>query len=460
MNESTLSRRELIAGSIAASTLSSSRPAGAAPARKPNVLVLLMDDLGCHDLGVLGAKDLLTPNIDSLGASGARFTTWYSNAPVCAPARTALQTGRYPIRAGMPTNGLNLPASEILIPALLKPAGYATAALGKWHLGDTPDTVPNAKGYDYYYGFHAGCTDYFSHRYYWGEPRTVNYHDLWRNREEIFEDGQYLTERIAEEAVQFLEAHRAQPFFLYAAFNAVHYPMHAPRKYVERFPQLAPERRMYAAMLSAADDGIGRILDTLDKTGQRDNTLIFFLGDNGATTEARAGLGQKTATAGSNAPFRGHKFSVFDGGMHVPGIMSWPGTIPKGQTIRELVMTADILPTACAAAGVDPPRDRTIDGRNILNVAASGANSPHEILFWANGKQLAVRRGRWKLVMDGITYDGTPDGRQPLQGDDALFLSDLENDPGETTNLRHQNSDLVDELSTLARRWRDEVTQK
>ncbi len=449
------SRRQILAGSIAASALAAKGrgQTGAASRGKPNVVVILMDDLGCHDLGVLGATDVKTPNIDALAQSGARFVNWYSNAPVCAPARSALQTGRVPVRAGVPTNGMPLPPSERTIPSLLKPAGYATALIGKWHLGDTPDTVPNARGYDYFYGFHAGCVDYFSHRFYWGEPRTPNYHDLWRNREEIFDDGQYLTERIAQEAVEFIEAKAGGPFFLCTTFNAVHYPMHAPRKYVERFPDLAPERRMYAAMLSAADDGVGRILAALERTGQRENTLVFFLGDNGATTEKRAGLNRESASAGKNTPFRGFKFSVFDGGMHVPGLMSWPGTIPKGQTIHEVVMTADILPTICAAAGVNLPADRVIDGRNALPIAVSGAPSAHDAVYWANGHQLAVRQGKWKLVIDGIVYDGTPEGNKPLQGDDAVFLSNLDDDPGESRNLRHEHPEIVDRLSTAAHQW-------
>jgi arylsulfatase A-like enzyme len=233
--------------------------------------------------------------------------------------------------------------------------------------------------------------------------------------------------------------------------------MHAPQKYVERFPGLPRERQMYAAMLSAADDGIGQILAALERTGARENTLIFFAGDNGATTEARAGLGQKPATAGSNSPFRGFKFSVFDGGMHVPGVVSWPGVIPAGQLNHELVMTADVLPTVCRAAGGPLPSDRTIDGRDMLPVAASGAKSPHGIVFWANGQQLAVRREKWKLVINGITYDGSESGRQPLQGDDALFLSNLEEDPGESRNLRHQHPELVDELAGLAHQWRETV---
>src|SRR6478736_3696844 len=172
-----MTRRTLLTGA-AALQLARSQAASS----KPNVMVILMDDLGCRDLGIYGAADLKTPHIDSLARSGCVFDNWYSNAPVCAPARAALMTGRYPFRAGMPTNGLNLPTRETLIPALLKPAGYATAAVGKWHLGNTPDTVPNARGFDYFYGFHSGCVDYYSHRYYWGEPRVPNYHDLWRNR--------------------------------------------------------------------------------------------------------------------------------------------------------------------------------------------------------------------------------------------------------------------------------------
>jgi arylsulfatase A-like enzyme len=454
-----LSRREMLAGTMAASGIAAASKASARVSGKPNVLVILMDDLGLHDLGFLGATDLKTPNIDSLVRSGARFTNWYSNAPVCAPARAALQTGRVPLRAGVPNNGTPLPPTERTIPSLLKPAGYRTALIGKWHLGDTPDTVPNARGYDYFYGFHAGCTDYYSHRFYWGDPRIPNYHDLWRNRDEIFEDGQYLTERIGDEAVQFIEG-GPEPFFLCTTFNAVHYPMHAPRKYVGRFPGLGQERQMYAAMLSAADDSIGRILGAIDRAGQRQNTLVFFLGDNGATTEKRAGLHGQIATAGKNSPFRGYKFSVFDGGMHVPGVMSWPGTIPAGQTIHEIVMTADILPTACAVAGVDAPKDRVIDGRNALPIAASGAKSTHETIFWANGHQLAVRRGKWKLVIDGIVHDGTQEGNKPLTGEDALFLSDLDQDPGESHNLRHEQPELLDQLSTAAHQWLEEVKGK
>ena len=457
MSESAkLSRRTLLGSTLIASELLSERPTPVAN-QKPNVLVILFDDLGVTDFGYLGASDLKTPNIDKLAAGGTVCRNWYSNAPVCAPARAALMTGRSPIRAGVSNNGLPLQQREKTIATMLKASGYDTALLGKWHLGSTPDTVPNAHGFDYFYGFHEGCVDFYSHRFYWGEPNRANFHDLWRNREEIFEDGSYLTERIGEEAVAFIHRKRESPWFIYTAFNAVHYPMHAPKKYVERFPNLEPERRMYAAMLAAADDEIGRILDTLERSGQRQNTLIFLLGDNGATTEKRAGLNQQPATAGHNRPFRGYKFSTFDGGMHVPAIVNWPGRVPAGQQNKEIFMTADILPTVCGVTGASLPNNRRIDGRDVWGVLTAGERSPHEYVAWTSGPQLAIRKGKWKLVLNGIVHDGTPDGEKPLTGEDAVFLSNVEQDPGESHNLRRDNPTVVDELQTLLSEWRKGV---
>lgn len=446
-----LTRRTLLGGALAATQ---GRPADSS---KPNVIVILFDDLGVHDLGYLGASDLKTPNIDKLAAGGTVCRNWYSNAPVCAPARSSLMTGRCPLRAGVTGNGVPLRPSEITIASLLNAQGYLTALTGKWHLGSTADTVPNAHGFDYFYGFHEGCVDYYSHRYYWGEPRRVNFHDLWRNRDEIFDDGKYLTERIGEEAAAFIEKSRPGPFFLYTAFNAVHYPMHAPQKYLARFPNLPPERRLYAAMLAAADDAVGEMLAALERSGQRENTLIFLLGDNGATTERRAGLNQNVATAGRNTPFRGYKFSTFDGGMHVPALVNWPGRIPAGKTIDKVVMTADILPTICHLTGATPPQDRTLDGRNIWPVLTEGAPSPHEFVAWAEGPQLAIRKGDWKLVLRGVVHDGTPAGEKPLEGEDAVFLSRLDEDPGESRNLRREHPEIADELQTLLEKWRREV---
>jgi arylsulfatase A-like enzyme len=443
----TPSRRAFIGAAAAALA----GPASAASSDRPNVIVIVMDDLGCHDLGYLGASDLATPNIDALAHSGMIFRNWYSNAPVCAPARSSILSGRFPARAGVPNNGSALPRQVPTIASVLKAAGYRTGAIGKWHLGSTDETCPNAHGFDYFYGFHSGCVDYYSHRFYWGEPRTVNYHDLWRNRTEIFEDGQYLTERIADEAAQFILQNRDQPFFAYVAFNAPHYPMHAPEKYRSRFASLAPERQTYAAMIAAADDGVGRIRRALEQSGQRENTLLFFVGDNGATTEKRAGLNQRYAAAGDNAPFKGFKFSLFDGGMHVPGFVSWPARIRGGAVTSELAMSMDILPTICRAAGAVRPSG--VDGLDLLDVLTDGAKSPHAALYWSQGGQLAIRRGPWKLVENGRLYDRTPEGSQPLAGDDAIWLSHLVDDPGESRNLRHANARLADELLTELHQW-------
>lgn len=444
-----LNRRQILMA--APSAAFAQRPSSRSEA--PNVIVIVADDLGCRDLGCFGASDLQTPNLDALAAGGSRWTNWYSNAPVCAPSRASILTGRYPSRAGVPTNGLALLPEQKTIATLLKGKGYATGAIGKWHLGSTAETRPNAHGFDYFYGFLSGCVDFYSHRFYWGEPKQVNYHDLWRNKAEIYEDGQYLTERITAETVQFIEKNRVAPFFAYVAYNAPHYPMHAPARYLERFSKLEPERQVYAAMIAAVDDGIGEIRRTLDRLGLAKDTLILFVGDNGATTEKRAGIGQNYATAGDNAPYRGFKFSLFDGGTHVPAIVSWPARIRGGQTVREVGMSMDILPTILDAAGVSLPAGYSVDGSSILNIAAAGGKTPHNAIFWTQGGQLAVRRGDWKLVLQGRTYDRSPDGGKPLPGDDSVFLSNLADDPGETKNLRRVHPNLVDELSTLAHNW-------
>jgi len=467
MPDSNMTRRDFLTSAFStalAATLASSsidtQKAEAAPVKKkPNLVVILFDDLGCKDLNCLGAKDLLTPNIDKLANEGTVLRNWYSTSPMCSPARASLLTGRSPIRCGVPDLSHPLPVREITLADILKKEGYATGITGKWHLGDAPDRVPNSRGFDYFYGFTAGCVDYYSHRYYWGEPHIVNYHDLWRNREEIFEDGEYLTERIGDEACQFIAHHRNDPFFLYVPFNAVHYPMHAPKKYVERFPHLDKERQMYAAMLSAADDAVGKIVNMLEKSGVRENTMIVLSGDNGATRERRAGLNQKVPTAGVNLPYRGFKFSDFDGGMHVPGLVNWPGKIPAGQVSDELVLITDVLPTFAKLIGAQIPTDRTIDGFDFWPVVTENAHSKHEYLCWADGPQLAVRYGKWKLVLNGVLHNGTQDGDRPLAGDDAVFLSDLSDNPGETVNRASQYPEVVDQLKTYVQNWRKSVEE-
>jgi arylsulfatase A-like enzyme len=417
-------------------------------------MVVVLDDLGCRDLGYLGAKDMQTPNIDALAGAGVRFPNWYSNAPVCAPSRASIVSGRYPANAGVAQNGLEMTPAIPTLGAQFKASGYRTAAIGKWHLGQEDRTCPNGHGFDYFYGFHNGCIDFYSHRYYWGEPKRVNFHDLWRNRTEIFEDGRYFTERITEETVEFVDRAKGTPFCAYVAFNAPHYPMHAPEKYMRRFAGLGPERKTYAAMVAAVDDGIGAIRKALEANGQAENTLLFFVGDNGATTERRAGLNQEYATAGQNGLFRGFKFSLFDGGVHVPGFLHWPARFRKGMEVQAAVQSMDILPTALEAAGLAAPGG--LDGVSLIPLI-DGGKAPHEALYWNQGGQTAVRKGEWKLVMNGALYDRRPEGNKPLAGEDTLWLSNLEEDSGESRNVRRLHPNVVDELATMANRWRESL---
>jgi arylsulfatase A-like enzyme len=350
-----------------------------------------------------------------------------------------------------------MPSTEITLGHIMKSRGYATGAFGKWHLGVKPEGHPNSRGFDEFFGFHT-CNDHFSHRNYWFSREGLSYHDLWHNRTEVFEEGWYSTEMWTAKALEFLNGNRTRPFFLYLPYSAVHYPMHAPRRYQERCSHIDdPERRVYAAMLACMDDGIGQVLDFLDKQKLRENTFIAFTSDNGATREPRAGLNQQPGKGGINLPHRGAKFSLFDGGIRVPALMSWPARIPARQVIREMVMSADVFPTFTAAAGGKLPADRTIDGRDILPVAADCAQSPHKEIFWGALGQVAVRRGNWKFIKNPIEADGTPEGMKPIGGDASLFLSDLREDPGETKNLRRAMPQLVSELEQAAERWLEDV---
>ncbi|MBI5283138.1 MAG: sulfatase-like hydrolase/transferase [Candidatus Solibacter usitatus] len=448
-----MTRRELLSTSAGAALAA---PAG----RKPNIIVMLADDLGYEDLGCTGSDYIRTPHIDGLAQGGTRFTHWYANAPVCAPSRGALMTGRYPQRNGVDSNGKALAVSEPTMAEVLRPAGYRTALLGKWHLGSTPETVPNARGFDRFFGFHNGCVDFFSHRYYWGEPGRVNFHDLWRDRMEVFEDGRYLTDMLGAEAERFIAADTSKPFFLYQAFNAPHYPMHAPPEKMRQFAGLPLERQVRAAMISSLDDAVGRIVQTLKRRGELDNTLIFFSSDNGATREPRGGLNQKPPEAGFNRPWRGYKFSLFDGGMHVPAILHWPGRVPAGKVNSGLAAHMDVLPTACAAAGIAAPGDRILDGRDVLPMAGGGA-SPHQELFWESGKQGGVRAGNWKLVLNGSDFDYSgARGYVAPAGEDAVFLSDLENDPGERRNLSGWLPERAAGMKQAWEQWRAAVAQR
>jgi arylsulfatase A-like enzyme len=424
-------------------------------AGRPSFVVFLTDDQGWGDLGCMGAEDLRTPHLDALAARGVRCTSWYANAPVCSPSRAALLTGRYPGRAGVRSilaghrTATGLPREIPTLATALRPLGYRTGLFGKWHLGLAPGSRPEDHGFDQWFGFLAGCIDYYSHIYYWGGGHDP-VHDLWEDGREVFHNGRYFTEMVAERATTFVDraARDGQPFFLYVAFNAPHYPLHAPRAYLDRFPGLDPERRIMAAMLATVDDGVGQVVAALERHGLLEDTCIVFMSDNGPSRETRNHLdgGRAPYRGGRTGPFKGEKFSLFEGGIRVPGIWSWPARIPGGRVLSEPAAAIDVFPTLLRAAGGDPAA-YGVDGVDLLPWLTGMAPAPARDLFWEQGGQTAIRRGRYKLVLQGQLLEGLPP-------EDAVHLSDLETDPGERQNLARELPELADTLRRAAEAWR------
>lgn len=426
---------------------------------QPNVVIIYADDLGYGDVGCFGSEDVATPHLDALAANGVRFTNWYSNSPVCSPSRASLLTGRYPVNAGVQeilgggraTHGL--PEQPTLASALSE-AGYATGIFGKWHLGVAPDYRPAARGFDQHYGFLAGCVDYYSHIFYWAQGSDP-VHDLWENDTEVWNNGRYLTEVIAEKAAEFIAANAEKPFFCYVPFNAPHYPMHAPAEYFDRFAHLDDDRRAMAAMISAMDDGVGHIMATLDAHGLSENTIVFFSSDNGPSTESRNWLNGEEVSyqGGSTGGLRGNKGSLFEGGIRVPAVWSWPAANTAGVDHEQPGAMMDILPTVLAAIGVEAPL--AIDGRSVLSELPSARSdstpsTPAEerTLFWEYGPQLAARRGPWKL---------TRSPREHLGGPFVLdtMLVNLDDDRAEVRDVSLQHPEIARELGDQLQAWAD-----
>jgi arylsulfatase A-like enzyme len=431
-------------------------------AKKPNFVVIYLDDLGFGDLSCYGSDTIRTPHLDRLAASGVRFTNWYSNSPVCSPSRAALLTGRHPLRASVPRilggkrGTAGLPETERTVASLLRSQGYATALYGKWHLGVAEAHRPNAHGFDDFFGFLAGCVDYYSHIFYWEQGRGVNpVHDLWHNEREVWYNGRYMTELITEKATEFIHREQDRPFFLYVPYNAPHYPMHAPKAYLDRYPDLPPDQRIMAAMISAVDDGVGAIVQSLKARGLYDDTVIFFSSDNGPSRETRNWLDgtEDLYYGGSAGMFRGHKGSLYEGGIREPAILSCPGRIPAGQVCDSVGSMVDVVPTLLDMAGVAQPTDRVIDGHSILDMVCNGGVSPSDRLFWEYGpNQLAVRDGDWKLVLNG-REDG-------IENVEPVHLADLSSDPGERKNLKDLHPQVALELTEAAKDWHKEITSR
>ena len=429
-----------------------------APSR-PNVIVVLTDDQGSVDAGCYGAKDLVTPHIDALAARGVRFTQFYSAAPVCSPSRAALLTGRYPLRCGVPSNTASqrggkegLPAGETTMAEMFKAAGYATAHIGKWHLGYTPDRAPAAQGFDFSFGHRGGCIDNWSHFFYWAGP---NIHDLHGNGSEVHRPGEFFPNLMIEEAAKFVTANKDGPFFLYFAINLPHYPYQPDVKWLQRFQDLPYPRNLYAAFLATMDERIGALLRLVDELGLRERTIVIFQSDNGHSTEERAHFG-----GGSAGPYRGAKFSLFEGGIRLPAILSWPGRLPEGAVRSQVAHACDWLPTLAELCGVKV-LNPDLDGQSLVPVLKSaGAPTPHDALHWQVGTganaQWAVRQGDWKLI--GQAWDTTQNdkGRERI----PLFLSNLAEEAGEQRNYADARPDLVERLRKTHDEWLRQIDKQ
>lgn len=417
--------------------------AAAAAERRPNVLILLADDLGYADVGFQGCKDIPTPNLDGLAKSGVRCTNGYVSGPYCSPTRAGLLTGRYQTRFGHEFNpgagpNVGLPLTETTMADRFKEAGYATGLVGKWHLGEAARFHPQKRGFGDHFGFLAGAHPYFPGL---GRP-------ILRGTNEV-DEKEYLTDAFAREAVAFIDHHKQEPFFLYLAFNAVHTPMHATEDRLKKFEAIADNRRRtYAAMTLAMDEAVGKVLDKLRAEKLEENTLIFFFSDNGGPTM------QGTTINGSrNTPLRGSKRTTLEGGIRVPFVVSWKGKLPAGKTFDQPIIQLDVQPTALAAAGVAAKPEWKLDGVDLLPYL-SGTNSakPHETLYWRFGEQMALRQGDWKLVR----YDSTVDG---AKGTTSHKLYNLATDIGEANDLADKHPEKVKELEVVWQKWNAQLVK-
>lgn len=455
------------------------------PARRPNVVLILADDLGKTDISRYGSTHLQTPNIDGIGLQGATFTEGYITSPICSPSRAGMLTGRYQQRFGYeyqphdryPKNELEyffyqkfldtdtwnltqdksfpdfeailqqgLPMEEFTLAELLQKHGYATGIIGKWHLGTTEHCWPNKRGFDYQYGFYEAYSLYqpdtnaadivnqrhddFSDKFIWKGARKGNC--ALRCNNVVVEDSVYLTQRLADEAVKFIDRHADSSFFLYVPFSAPHTPFQITKEYFDRFAD-EPDRnkRVYYGMIAALDDAVGRILQELKAKGLEENTIVWFLSDNGGATYTRAT---------DNYPLKGGKFTNFEGGLNVPFMVRWPGHIPPGTEYSNPVISMDIFQTTAALAGVELPQDRPFDGVNLLPyLTEDSIYAPHKALFWRSNYTWAVRQGPWKLIVD------------ELSGNHVLY--NLDQDKSEQHNLYTQSPDIVHMLESAYNQW-------
>jgi arylsulfatase A-like enzyme len=407
-----------------------------ADAPRPNIVVVIADDLGYEDVGFNGGREINTPNLDKLAASGARLAQFYVQ-PVCSPTRAAFMTGRYPMRHGLqvgvvrPWANYGLPLNERTLAQALQEAGYETAICGKWHLGHVrPEYLPTRRGFDHQYGHYNGAVDYFTH------IRDGGFD--WHRDDKVCRDAGYSTHLLAQESVKRIrERDPKKPLFLYVPFNAVHAPHQVPAKYTAPYSQLKEPRRTYAGMLAAMDEAIGQIADALDTAKMRSNTLIVFSSDNGGPAPGRVT---------SNGKFRAGKGTLYEGGVRVAAFATWAGQIKPGSVVNEPLHIVDLFPTLVKLAGGKPDQSLPLDGLDALPTIAHGKPTPHDaILLNATPNKGAIRMGDWKLVLNGGRAD---DGGEETAkaGRDTVELFNLANDPYEKSNLAASNTEKVKEL--------------
>ncbi len=416
--------------------------------KQPNVIFILTDDQGSVDLNCYGAKDLYTPNMDNLAQDGIRFTRFYVAAPICSPSRASLLTGLSPQAAGLPGNASSLPGHKGMptekntIAEVMKQAGYTTGHVGKWHLGFTPETMPNGQGFDYSYGHMGGCIDNYSHFFYWHGP---NRHDLYENGTEVWEDGKYFPDLMAEKVDAFLDNNKENPFFLYYAINMPHYPLQPTKKWRDHYKDLPMPRRDYAAFVSTIDERIGHVIAKLDKLGLRENTIVIYQSDHGHSVEERTFKG-----GGDAGPYRGAKTCLFEGGIRVPSIISWKGNLPENKVRNQMATNVDWLPTISQLCGIQFD-ENTIDGKSLVPVLINNKNpSPHKVFRWKFGAQWVVCEGNWKLLVN----PKDPTNKTILDPNkDQYFLVNLEKDPGERVNLADTYPDKIEHLKDVFLQW-------
>lgn len=440
-------RRIAIVAVLCAATALASAPTSAQQSdTRPNIVLIITDDVGYGDLGSYGAPDVKTPNLDRLARDGVRMTDFYANGATCTPTRAGLISGRYQQRFGLeqPLGAGGAPDAERglaptgrSLPQLLKQNGYATALIGKWHLGWKSEFSPGAHGFEYFFGFKSGYVDYYQHTAGGNSPLKA---DLFENDRPVEMPG-YMTDLITERSVRFIEQHSRQPFFLDVSYNAAHWPYQRPdapstardnSRHLGPFDEPTGTREDYVAMLERADQGIGRILQALDRAGLRQNTIVIFTNDNGGEWLSR------------NTPLFHHKGSVWEGGVRVPAIIRWPGRIRPGGVSSQVGITMDLTASILAATRTPVPEEAQLEGINLFPVLEGRAPAVERTLFWrviGPRVQQAVRSGEWKLVLDGA----------------RAMLFNLQTDVGERTNLIAQRSDIARRLHQLLAAWQEDV---